>query len=65
MAIAHLSYVICDVCGAPASQPEDDAKAAREMVPADWRRERVDDGFRLVARDICPAHKPGEQEQER
>jgi NAD(P)-dependent dehydrogenase (short-subunit alcohol dehydrogenase family) len=34
--IAHLSYVLCDACGLPASQPEDDARAARRMIPGDW-----------------------------
>lgn len=46
MAIAHLSYVLCDSCGIPAAQPEDDARSARRMMPTDW--------VRLNGRDLCP-----------
>jgi hypothetical protein len=46
MAIAHLSYVICDSCGTPASQPEDDARTARQMMSSEWTR--------VNGRDFCP-----------
>lgn len=36
--IARMVYVICDRCGAPASEPVEDAKEARRLVPRDWQR---------------------------
>ena len=47
MAIAHLAYVVCDVCGVPGCQPEDDARNARLMLGEDW--------VRFGGRDFCPA----------
>lgn len=52
MTMAHLSYVVCNACGVPASQPVGNAKEARAMIPADWTR------VWCVNRheDLCPKH---------
>lgn len=49
MSVVTMSYVICDVCGAPATQPvEGGFPAARRAVPRNWS----------AAPDLCPDHRP-------
>jgi hypothetical protein len=58
MAIAHLSYVICDICGAPAPV-EDNARTARiAATKAGFVSViREHDGGRVTLRhDFCRAH---------
>ena len=47
--ILHLSYVACDVCGAPA-QPGDNAKEARAEARAE--------GYLTRKADLCPRCRP-------
>lgn len=44
--IAHLAYVVCDVCGRPGTEPEEGAHNARLMLPPEW--------VRANRRDFCP-----------
>lgn len=65
MAIAHLSYVICDICGAPAAQPEDNARRARRAADRAGFTSiiREHDLGRVKARhDYCPKHAPATRE---
>lgn len=50
MAIRHLSYVVCDVCGDPA-EAVDGAKEARKEA----RRQGY---VRIDGRDLCIRHRP-------
>jgi hypothetical protein len=52
MSIVHLSYVVCDECYTPASDPVDPGQA-RAMIPTSWSRERR--SGRNV--DLCPEHR--------
>lgn len=51
--MVHLAYVACDSCGAPACEPEDDARAARRAIPPGW--ERVIVAATGKRQDWCPA----------
>jgi hypothetical protein len=58
MVMAHLSYVICNHCGLPASEPMEDAKAARRMVPSNWTRPMWNKRV-----DLCPEHSANPEDK--
>jgi hypothetical protein len=65
MAILHLSYVICDVCGAPGNEPTEGARSARFHAEASGFTSisRPHDNGRVHRRwDYCPTHRPSDSE---
>lgn len=66
MAIVNLSYVICDVCGTPGSEPVDGSKSARHWASQKGFTSVRNAGYdRRRVRDYCPEHKPAEREDDR
>lgn len=60
MAMFKMVYVGCDGCGAPASEPVDSPKEARDLMPSQWLRKAGPRGSK--GKDYCPLCAPAHRE---
>lgn len=70
MALVTITYVVCDVCGAPGSEPVEGAISTTHYAEANGFKHSTPSneyaqGRPRRRRDLCPAHAvPGSSERE-